>query len=168
MSTERFTLFEETMQTSSLWLRELADGAGEADERRAYQLLGAALQALRDRLPPEEAVQLGAQLPVVIRGLFYDDWHPEDTPKKTHTLQEFLDRVAARHDFAINQDMESAVRAAFEVINRNVSVGEVLSLIRALPAELRELWPSHAVRAAESGRSESSQAPHGADPNMDD
>src|SRR5690606_15573602 len=65
MSSEQFTLFEETLQSSSVWLRELAEGAGEPDERRVYQLLGAALQALRDRLPPEEAVQLGAQLPVV-------------------------------------------------------------------------------------------------------
>jgi uncharacterized protein (DUF2267 family) len=48
----------------------------------AYQALRGTLHALRDRLPKEEAVQLAAQLPLLIKGMYYDGWTLRDKPEK--------------------------------------------------------------------------------------
>jgi hypothetical protein len=39
-------------------------------------VLGGMLHVLRDRLTIQEAVQPGAQLPMLIRGLYWEGWDP--------------------------------------------------------------------------------------------
>jgi uncharacterized protein (DUF2267 family) len=36
------------------------------------------LHALRDRLPPEIAVHLSAQLPMLVRGIYYEGWKADE------------------------------------------------------------------------------------------
>jgi len=52
----------------------------------------AGLHALRDRLIPDEAVDLGAQLPMLVRGMHYEGWKPNATPSDDDR-QAFLERV---------------------------------------------------------------------------
>jgi len=148
MSTERAKLFQETLQTSLAWIHELMDEPPLAEEQQAYHVLCATLQTLRDRLSVDEAVQLGAQLPVLLRGLYYDGWRPSQTPTRIRHRDEFLAQVAARYHARPLADLEAGVRAVITVLNRNVSIDEALSVIRVLPDELRALWPEHVVKAA--------------------
>lgn len=69
MSTTGLAVFDETLQLSNTWLNELMEGLSWADEQRAYRTLRATLHALRDRLMAHEAVLLGAQLPMLVRGI---------------------------------------------------------------------------------------------------
>src|SRR5262245_36403346 len=64
-------VFDRTLQTTHVWLNELMDSLG-SDRQAAWHVLGAVLHALRDRLPPGLAAHLGAQLPLLVRGLYYD------------------------------------------------------------------------------------------------
>ena len=57
------------VQQSQEWLKELRDNAGLASETEALSVLRAVLHQLRDRLTINEAVQLGAQLPTIVRGM---------------------------------------------------------------------------------------------------
>lgn len=148
MSTERTTLFQETLQTSLAWIRELSDRLSPADEQQVYHLLCATLQALRDRLRVDEAVQLGAQLPVLIRGLYYEGWRPSQTPLRIRNREDFLAQVALHYHARPLADLAVGVRAALAVLNNNVSIGESISVVRTLPAELRDLWPEYVARAA--------------------
>jgi uncharacterized protein (DUF2267 family) len=148
MSIERLTLFQETLQLSSAWIYELIERLGAADEHQAYHLLCATLQTLRDRLPLADVVHLGAQLPVLIRGLYYDGWRPSQTPTRIRHRDEFLAQIADRYHARPLGDIETAVRSAIAVLNRNISVGEALAVVHVLPAELRDLWPEHVVQAA--------------------
>ena len=66
--------FDKTVQTTNAWLKEIMEATG-LDRRRAYRALAAVLHALRDRLTVDEVAQLGAQLPILVRGLYYDQWH---------------------------------------------------------------------------------------------
>lgn len=151
MSTERSTLFQETLQTSLAWVRELSDRLGLADEQQVYHLLCATLQALRDRLRIDEAAQLGAQLPVLIRGLYYEGWRPSQTPTRIRNREDFLAQVALRYHARPLADQAVGVRAALAVLNNNVSIGEALSVVRTLPEELRDLWPAYVAKAAGQG-----------------
>ena len=51
------------IQVLQEWLKELRDKGELADEGAAYSVMRSVLHQLRDRLTPEEAVDLGAQLP---------------------------------------------------------------------------------------------------------
>jgi uncharacterized protein (DUF2267 family) len=70
------------VQTIQIWLKELKDKGELADEAAAYSVLRSVLHQLRDRLTLEESVDLGAQLPLIVRGLYYEGWRPHHVPRK--------------------------------------------------------------------------------------
>lgn len=149
MSSERFTLFQQTLQVSNTWIRRIADLA-QIDEQQAYHLLCCTLQTLRDRLRPEDAIQLGAQLPVLIRGIYYDGWRLAGVPLQIRNKQHFVALAASRYHARPLDDIEPGIRVVLQVLSSNVDFGEVCSVLTSLPTELRELWPEHVVRAAEA------------------
>ena len=73
MSATGLDVFDKTLQTTHIWLDELMEEIGP-DRQVAWHVLGAVLRAVRDRVPLELAVHLGAQLPLLIRGTYYDQW----------------------------------------------------------------------------------------------
>jgi len=93
MSTTGLDVFDKTVQTTNIWLDEIMAAMGP-DRHVAWHILGATLRALRDRLPLDEAAHLGAQLPLLVRGLYYDQWRPAAGVNKDRHLEEFLARVA--------------------------------------------------------------------------
>lgn len=138
------TLSHAVQQTQE-WLKELRDNGDLADEATAYSALRAVLHQLRDRLTPEEAVDLAAQLPLIIRGLYFEGWRPGRTPEKVRTRREFVDGVAAKlrpHTI----DAERAVRDVLSLIAHHCDPGEIADVIAQLPGELKELWPETARR----------------------
>src|ERR671934_238634 len=74
--------FDTTLEKTDAWLNELSDELGTANRHQAYEVLRAFLHALRDRLPVESAAKLGAQLPMLVRGFYYEGWNPTHTPDK--------------------------------------------------------------------------------------
>ena len=134
-------VFDRTLQETNLWLKDLMVRLNVDDRRHAYRALRATLHALRDRIGPENAVHLGAQFPMLIRGLYFEGWHMSGTPTKERHKQAFLDRVSA--DFGNGPDIEPehAVRAVFEVMWDRIDPGEIAKLIDLFPTELRDLWP---------------------------
>jgi uncharacterized protein (DUF2267 family) len=121
-------------------LGEIMEGLGTGSTDEAYMALRATLHALRDRLVVTEAVQLGAQLPLVLRGVYYDGWQPEKTPHPIRRAEEFLAEVAAQFQWH-PRDAESMVRTTLAVIARHVSGGEMLQVKRSLPKEIQTLLP---------------------------
>jgi uncharacterized protein (DUF2267 family) len=141
MSATRLEVFDKTVQTTNAWLKEITEATG-LDRRRAYHVLTAVLHALRDRLTVDEVAQLGAQLPILVRGLYYDRWHhPAGKPDRLRHKEEFLATVAAELDDIGPIDPEDATRAVFAVLERHIAPGEIEDVKAMLPTHLRELWP---------------------------
>lgn len=164
MSTERPTLFQETLQTSGNWLRQISGAAGLDDDQQTYHLLCATLWALRDRLLPEHAIHLAAQLPVLIRGLFFEGWRLADVPLRIRDRAEFVQLVASRYRARPLDDLDAGVRAVISVLSRNIDFGETFAVLRSLPDELRDLWPEHMVRSAAEAELRSIDAEGGRKP----
>lgn len=140
-------LFEETIRTTHSWLEEVIERLGNVDPHRAFNALRAVLRALRDRLTIEEAADLGAQLPMLVRGAYYDGFRPKDMPGRERSKEEFLARIEANlKDPTV--DPEAAARAVFAVLSKHVPGGEIEDIRRSLPAPIRELW----AQAASSSR----------------
>jgi uncharacterized protein (DUF2267 family) len=144
--------FDHTLQKTNLWLREIRRELWWMESDRAYHALRAVLHALRDRLPIHEAVNLGAQLPLLLRGCYYEGWKPSRKPGEDRTKEQFLSHVARelRGDRRL-EDFEEIVSTVFATLERHVTAGEIEDVKSNLPAELRALWPSHAAREEITG-----------------
>ena len=136
--------FDSTLQTTHRWLHELEQIASLENESEAYSVLRVVLHALRDRLPTDEAVQLGAELPMLIRGFYYEGWKPSVTPKKQRSLEAFIEGMEPLHKLAkAGLSAEVALRSVFQMLYHRISEGEIADVRQALPAEVRDLWPKH-------------------------
>jgi uncharacterized protein (DUF2267 family) len=93
MSATGLDVFDRTLQTTHIWLDELMETVGP-DRQVAWHALGAVLRVIRDRVPAELAANLGSQLPILVRGLYYDQWRGVREPKKLRDLDEFLHAVS--------------------------------------------------------------------------
>ncbi|RPI39423.1 MAG: DUF2267 domain-containing protein, partial [Hyphomicrobiaceae bacterium] len=86
--------FDKTVQESNLWLKDMMERLNTTDRHYAYSTLRAVLHALRDRIGPESAAHLGAQLPMLVGGLFYEGWDPTGKPSKERHEADFLAHIA--------------------------------------------------------------------------
>jgi uncharacterized protein (DUF2267 family) len=150
--------FDKTLQTTNIWLDELMEQLGP-NRRLAWHVLGAVLHALRDRVPVELAAHLGAQLPLLVRGHYYDQWHPASQPQRLRTLDEFMARVAMELQDTRSVDVEDATRAVFRTLAHHVDPGQVTKIVDALPEPVREFWlASAAVRSRNAATSKDGEA----------
>ncbi len=137
--------FASTLHTTHVWLNQLTELLGWPEEpHRAYLALRAVLHALRDRLSVDEAAALAAQLPMLVRGFYYEGWHPHGKPLKERKKEQFLAHVRADFRQDPDLDAEQVARAVFQLLSRHVAAGEVTKLKRTLPEEIRSLWPEEA------------------------
>ena len=135
-------IFANTMQKTQVWLNDLMQELDwEKKPHKAYLALRTVLQTLRDRLTPEEAVQLGAQLPMLVRGFYYEGWTLKDKPHKERHKEQFLDHVREAFPRDVTVNPQQVVRAVFRVLQRNTSPGEIDDVKHLMPKPLRELWP---------------------------
>jgi uncharacterized protein (DUF2267 family) len=141
MNTEQPDVFATTLQKTNTWVNEISDLLHWDDNQKAYHGLRAVLHALRDRLPVDEAVHLGAQLPMLIRGFYYEGWKPAATPVKVKTLAEFYDMVRQNFTSDRNINPMRLTEAVMGVLAANISPGELEQLRGIFPEELRGLWP---------------------------
>lgn len=130
-----------TVQQTQEWLKELRDNADLADEAEALSVLRSVLHQLRDRLTPEEAIELGAQLPIIVRGVYYEGWRPARTPEKVRSKEKFLDEITIKL-LPRRVPPEIAVRDVFALIAHHCDPGEISDVIAQLPADIKDLWPA--------------------------
>lgn len=143
MTTTGLEIFDKTLQTTHIWLNEIGERIGP-DKHRCYEALRAVLQTLRDRLPVTEAAQLSAELPLLVRGIFYEGYRPSTQPVKLGTQDEFVTKVAERLGQIRPMNPRDATKAVFEVLERHVSAGEIDEVRQALPRDIRVLFPGGA------------------------
>lgn len=143
MSATGLEVFDKTLHTTNSWLKEIMEALG-CDRHVAWHALGAVLRAVRDRIPLELSAHLSAELPLLVRGLFYDRWHPTETPRHYRSLDEFLQRVAEGLHPTRRVEPEDAIRIVFTVLTRHLPEGQVEKVRHALPENVRALWPEHA------------------------
>jgi uncharacterized protein (DUF2267 family) len=134
-------VFDKTLQKTNAWLNRLMELLPTDDRHVAYLALRATLHALRDRLPVEEVAQLGAQLPMLVRGLYYEGWDPTDKPLRIRSRDDFLKRLAGAMVYVDRKEPEDVARAVFTLLVQRISDGEIEDVQHVLPADIRDLWP---------------------------
>ncbi len=133
------TLFEGSAQKAREWVHELARELGRPEDTGyALRVLRAFLHVLRDRLPVAECAQLAAQLPEVLRGVYFEGWRPSTTPHPYHDLDTFLQRVADEGRLAGETESAYAAEAAVRVLARHVGVHELGKVRLVLPRDIAD------------------------------
>jgi uncharacterized protein (DUF2267 family) len=140
MTTTGLEVFDQTVQASNAWLHEIGARMGWDDRRTAYRLLRLSLHALRDRAPTSEAAQFAAQLPTLLRGVFYEGWRPDGQAAKAQTVEEFLAPLSAAFSEHADFNPKNAFRETLDVIRRHVSPGEIDDLRATMPRAIQTLW----------------------------
>jgi uncharacterized protein (DUF2267 family) len=141
MSQTGLETFDSTIQTTNIWLNGIMERMKWSDRHRAYSALRAVLHALRDHMTADIAASFAAQLPLLLRGVFYEGWHPAGKPIKERHREAFLEQVRKEFRGYAEGDTAEVVRAVLLEISRHVTAGEIESVKQILPHDIRALWP---------------------------
>lgn len=134
--------FEGSVRESQEWVTDLMERLRFADPHYALRGLTAVLHALRDELSAEQNAALAAQMPALIRGIYFQDWQPRANEPKHNPRHVFLRRIdSAFATYEAPPDPAAVAEAVFAMLETRIS-GECRKIRRTLPGDLRGLWPS--------------------------
>jgi uncharacterized protein (DUF2267 family) len=145
MSATGLDVFDKTLQTTSIWLGEIEREIGP-DRRLAWKVLGTVLHKLRDRLSVDLAAHLGSQLPLLVRGVYYDQYRPARQPVDCDTIDAFLAEVVEWLADSRAVDPKAATATVFALLSRHIDAGQIAKVQHSLPKPLRSFW--HDAEAA--------------------
>ncbi|WGS23683.1 MULTISPECIES: DUF2267 domain-containing protein [unclassified Bradyrhizobium] len=140
-------VFDRTIHLTNVWLDEMMASLPR-DKQLAWHVLGAVLRTVRDRVPLNLAVHLGAQLPILVRGTYFEQWRPSETPRTWRSQEEFLALIAAQMSSDKPVNAADAARAVFRVLNHHIDPHQAEKVRHSLPEEVRALWPAQGVSSA--------------------
>jgi uncharacterized protein (DUF2267 family) len=162
MSATGLDVFDKTIQTTNIWLDELMADIGP-DRQVAWKVLSIVLRTLRDRIPIGLAAHLGSQLPMIVRGTYYDQWSPANEPSQLDNQDEFFEHVGKWLTDIRPVNPRTATKAVFALLSRHVPRGQCEKVRHALPQDVQALWSldgagddANEPRAAQGKRAENS------------
>ena len=133
---------DRSIERTNEWLDELSLLLCADDSADAFATLRSVLHALRDRLPLIASSRVAAQLPLVLRGVYFEGWQPDRGPVHTRSLGEFLTLVDRDTPHGGELGAEDKARAVFRLLGSRIDAAEMARLVAALPAPVQELFPS--------------------------
>ena len=140
MTSHALSSLRHSPQVVAEWVNLLREDLEWDDPGRAYMLLREVLHAVRDYLSVDEAADLSAQLPLLVRGIYFDGWVPSRAPAQPRSKADFLGRIQKPFSETPLDDPERAAAAVFDVLRRKISQGEFDQVSRSMPKTLRDLW----------------------------
>lgn len=132
-------IIERSAEKANIWLQDVASELGDGDLQHSYRVLRAVLHVLRDRLTIEVAAKLAAQLPTLIRGIYYEDWDPSRKPMPPHTVDTFLEHVVSEGRFSGENEASLAVTAVAAVLRKRLTLDETDAVLAVMPEKIRVL-----------------------------
>jgi uncharacterized protein (DUF2267 family) len=143
MTATGLEVFDTTVQKTMEWLGDIEEELGWEDRHRAYDALRGCLHQVRDRLPVDEVAHLSAQLPMLIRGIYYEGWDPGHGPDRS--ADEFLSALTDYIPWRPELDYEAIARACLKVLSRHVDAGITRHVRNSMSESVRKLWPEEYV-----------------------
>jgi len=143
---------DRSIDKTNMWLADVASSFGTEDRRLAYRVTRSWLHILRDRLPVPVAAHIAAQLPELLRGVFYDGWNPSKVPIK-FGRDEYISRFA-RDAQIHHSEVPMAGRNVSSAMRKHMSDGAINEALGVLPGEIRDL-----IAPADAAANEGSAGP---------
>lgn len=138
MPQQKISTFETTLQKTNAILKEIEEYFGWHDRNMAYLALRSVLQTLRDRLPVEQAAGFGAQLPMLVRGFYYEGWKPGAVPFKMKK-EEFLGEVERILNPPFEQSTEEIIKGVLFILEKHIDGNEIQKIKKLLPKDIIQI-----------------------------
>ncbi|MGI5827633.1 MAG: DUF2267 domain-containing protein [Patescibacteria group bacterium] len=141
MSTTGLDTFDRTVQQTNEILGKIEETFNWQGRRnQSYAALRTVIQTLRDRLPVKQAVNFGSQLPMLVKGIYYEGWDPDKVPMRMDE-EEFLNRIRQEFPFSLREDVNirDVTKIILTVIMNRISKGEVEDIKANLPEDVASL-----------------------------
>ncbi|WP_299732615.1 DUF2267 domain-containing protein [uncultured Tateyamaria sp.] len=141
MTAQGLEVIDQSVHLTHEWINELAGRLDWTSKRSALRLMRVTLHRICDHLLVDEVAQFSAQLPVLIRGFYYEGWVPKNTPIRERRVADFTAFIG--HHMADTAEYRGGedIRCVFDLLNARISRGEVEDVRANLPEDLRDLWP---------------------------
>lgn len=139
--TRTIHVFERTVHEAHDWVNELTGRLGWSSERDVLRLLRTVLRSIRDHLPVNEMAQFSAQLPIMLRGMYFEGWQPENTPTRERHAADFIAAIEDEVGDVLDYRGTDDIRAVFHLINARITRGEVEDVRANLPQQIKAFWP---------------------------
>jgi uncharacterized protein (DUF2267 family) len=139
MAQATLDIFDATMQKTNRMIKAVEERFGWADAQKAYLALRAVMHTLRDRLTPEHAAGLAAQLPIMVRGIYFEGWKPSAVPRKMNK-DEFVGEVERQiNPMEYDQPTEEIIKGVVAVVQDYTDPNEVRKVKATLPSDLKNM-----------------------------
>jgi uncharacterized protein (DUF2267 family) len=134
--------FDTTVDKTNRLLKEIEHAYEWPKERRnqSYAALRGVLHALRDRMTVEESAQFSAQLPMLVRGLYYEGWDPTNVPVRMGR-DEFFNRVRQEFPYEVRGGTQELVSTVIQALKLYGTEGEWKDIKATMPEELATVVP---------------------------
>jgi uncharacterized protein (DUF2267 family) len=134
-TTTNVPALDNTVHTTNEWIGALAESLS-TDHETAYGALRGTLHTLRDAIGIDEAAHLAAQLPMLLRGVFYTGWDPTSSPVRFDE-RTFLDGIRRQGGLGdTGPHPLAAARATVHLLRERISPGEVDDVVDRLGDEI--------------------------------
>ncbi|MET7866212.1 DUF2267 domain-containing protein [Micromonospora taraxaci] len=142
MADSMISAFESSLDKTNLILKDIEEAYGWPKDRRnqSYAALRTVLHLLRDRLPVDESVEFAQQLPVLVRGIYFDGWVPSDVPIKLNR-DDFLYEVRQGFPYDAEGGPERVTQVVLDTLRRHVTQGEWQDVKDTMPKDLAMMMP---------------------------
>ena len=131
--------FEKHILESYRWVYETSLFLGDSGTAYSYHALRGVLVALRDRMPVQEVFQLSAQMPVHIRGFFFEGYNLKDKPVKMKA-DDFLKRIMDAMPPNCSTEPTVIFKGVLQVLYNHITEGELEDIYATLPQDIKALW----------------------------
>jgi uncharacterized protein (DUF2267 family) len=142
MTAQGLEVIDHTVHTTHEWINELAGRLDWTSKRSALRLLRTVLHHVRDHLLIDELAQFSAQLPLLLRGMMFEEWVPKHTPIKERHVGDLDDYIRTQMGDTEEYRGRPDVIKVFDLLNARISAGEVNDIRASLPSAIREIWPA--------------------------
>lgn len=136
-TTTRTGVFDHALESANRLVRDVAEAFPTGDRKFAHRVLRAWLHVVRDRLTVEVSAHFAAQLPELVRGMYYDGWNPSRVPEK-YDAEQCAERLAREANVA-RKEVTTATAAVASVLPRHLSEGMLDKVLAQFPEDVRHL-----------------------------
>lgn len=140
MTAQGLEVIDHSVHLTHEWINELAGRLDWSSKRSALRLMRVTLHHIRDHLMVDELAQLSAQLPLFIRGFFFEGWMPKQTPIRERHAIDFIATISAKMDDTEEYRGREDIKCVFDLLNARISKGQIEDVRATLPEDIRALW----------------------------
>lgn len=135
-------ILENNIHQTMDWIYAIEEAChwDDDNQKKAFIALRAVLHQLRDLLGLEQAAHLSAQLPLVIRGIFFENWNPSPGATPKIEKADFLGSISKGLYPYRDMDVEKTTKGVLHVLGGKLPPGEFEKIIKEIPKDIKDLY----------------------------